>query len=62
MPASYIKFYLINIKEAFPYYLGHANRHLALSDFLDSDDPAAPVSGMARDDSHKHETGQVFEL
>ena len=62
MPASYISFYSVNINEAFPCFLGHANRHLALSDFLDSDDPAALVSSSVRDDSHKHETGQVFEF
>ena len=62
MVLSNITFYLIYINIPFPCYIGHANRHLALPDFLDSSDPAALVSGSVRDDSHKHETGQVFEF
>ena len=53
---------MVNINGAFPCYIGHANRHLALTDLPNSDDPAALVSGSFRVDSHKHETGQVFEF
>ena len=53
---------MLDINKAFPCYLGHAKRQLALSDFLDSGDPADLVSGRVRDDSYKHEAGELFEL